>query len=438
MEIKSFEGFRDAKQKRKEVNDKLVELNKPVMTDEETRSWSEKKAEFDAMDAAIKAFEGYQERQAAMPQIEQRAAGMPITSELAQARSNQPLKLFSNFGEQLKAVRSAAMGMVDERLLRMNAESRAALGNQESVGDDGGFAVQTDFAGQMMESAISAGELLSRVDNYTVSANSNGAKVMAIDETDVTSTVFGGVQVYWAAEAASVTATKPKFREIDLQLKKLMGVAYATDELLQDTNFMSQLYMRAFTTAIQRTLEGTIVSGDGVGKPTGILQSGALVTVAKENAQTADTVVFQNIQKMWGRMLSRNRANAVWLMHPDVEEVLPFMKFDVGTGGVPVYLPPTGLSGDGYSTLYSRPIISIDHCSAIGDVGDIMLIDPSQYWLITKGGVQAATSIHVQFLTGEQCFRFVFRANGEPKQNSAITIKNSANIRSAFITLAAR
>ena len=70
--------------------------------------------------------------------------------------------------------------------------------------------------------------------------------------------------------------------------------------------------------------------------------------------------------------------------------------------------------------------------------GDILLIDPSQYILLTKGTARMGWSIHVQWLTDQQCFRMVFRCGGAPKQNAPITLANSSNTRSAFVTLAAR
>jgi HK97 family phage major capsid protein len=104
--------------------------------------------------------------------------------------------------------------------------------------------------------------------------------------------------------------------------------------------------------------------------------------------------------------------------------------------GVPVYLQAS--SEGTLATLKGRPIITTDLCSAIGDLGDLYFADLSDYMLITKGGVQADTSMHVQFLAAENCFRFIFRANGMPKKNSALTLKNSSNTRSSFITLQAR
>lgn len=363
----------------------------------------------------------------------------PVNKPLyAEAKGEKKgLRLFKNFAEQLKAVKNAASGNVDERLAKLNKEFFNAAGMNESIGTEGGFAVQTDFAGMMMDSAAKAGNILPLVDQYEVGAGYNAVKWVDIDESSVATTVFGGVQVYWASEAASVLASKPATAEKELKLEKLMGLAYATYELDSDSNFISQLYSKAFSLGIQRKLEEAIISGDGKGKPLGILNSGSKVVVAKESGQANDTIVWENISKMYNRALNKDQiASYVWLCHPDLAEQFDFLHFPVGTGGVPVYLPAAQVGS--VSTLKGRPIIETDHCSAVGDEGDIFFTNLSDYMLIRKGGVQTDTSIHVQFLTAENAFRFIFRANGIPKHNKTLTLKNSSNARSNIVTLAAR
>ena len=349
--------------------------------------------------------------------------------------ANEPMpKPFKSLVQQLACVKNAANGNgIDPRLAKVQEIQNAQGGN---VGNpsEGGFAVQTDFAGMMMESAASSGEILSRVDSYQVTDGSDSVKWIDIDEDDVSSTVFGGVRVYWAAEAAAVTKSHPKLAEKELKLQKLMGIAYATYELESDSSFVNTLYTRAFELAIRRALEGAIVSGDGVGKPLGFLNSKSLVTIAKETNQPAATILWKNLSKMYHRIL--DKSGGVWLAHPDAHEQFDFLEFPVGTGGVPVYLPATQTGS--IDTLRGKAIAESDHCAALGSKGDINFVDLNQYMMAYKGGVDAATSIHVQFLTAENCFRFIFRANGMPKRNSTLTIKNSSNVRSPFITLAAR
>lgn len=398
---------------------------------------ADEKTSFDALDAE---FKGLKARFDAEELAASNAAYLntpdPVNSVTPERIEVKPqplakMKLFKNLNEQLMAVKAAANGNVDERLKTLNVATGASTG----VGEDGGFAIQQDYAADMMDSAVAEDPLLSMVDTFQLSGRSNRVSWNELKETSIASTVFGGIQTYWASEAGTVAASKPAMQKRELSLEKLMGFYYNTDEMEQDSSFNSQVATRGFTASIRRNLAAAIVSGDGIGKPLGILSAGCLVSVAKEVGQSADTIVWENISKMYQRARGNKSAYA-WLVHPDVPQQLENMVKIVGTGGVPVYLP-AALAGS-VDTLRGRPILESDQCSALGDKGDIFLIDPKQYLLIYKGGIEQAVSIHVSFLTAENCFRFIFRVNGMPKQSSALTIKNSSATRSSIVTLDAR
>lgn len=357
----------------------------------------------------------------------------PENNGAVQPQDDKKTTPFASLGEQLRAVMLAAKGTPDNRLAVVNE----AQGVNTQTGADGAFAIQEDFAGTIIETAATTGDILSRVDSYTSGAAANAVRFMTCDETDVSESVYGGVQAFWASEAATVNASKPKFYETKIDLEKLMAFIYITDEALEDMPFMSGLLNNAMATAANRLLEGAVVDGDGVGKPLGILHAPNLVTVDKESAQDK-TLTFQNIARMYGRILPRCKTNAVWVMHPDLAEELPFLTLPIGTGGVPVYLPPTGATGTPYATLYGKPIIETDHMAAVGKKGDIGLFDLKQYMLLRKGTVKQDMSIHVEFLTAQNCFRLQLRAGGAPKGKSAVKLKNSKVQRSPFIVLGDR
>lgn len=338
---------------------------------------------------------------------------------------------FRSLGEQLQAVVNAAKGRTDKRLLQVN---NAVMGSNEGTSADGGYAIQEDFAGKILETAVATGDILSRVDSYTVGANSNAARWLMVNETDVSASVFGGVQMYWASEGATVAASRPKFKEHKMDLEKMMGFAYATDELLQDAAFMTGFFGTAFTVATNRLLEDGIIAGDGVGKMTGLMKSNALITVDAEAGQTAETLNAQNILKMWSRALMSNRKNMVWLMHPDLEDQLPQLML----GDKLIWMPEGGISGAQYQTILGRPVLFNDNCQAIGTKGDVLLADLKQYMLLKKGSAKQDWSMHVEFLTDQHCFRMVLRCNGAPKVDAPVTLKNSKRTRSPYVTLAAR
>jgi HK97 family phage major capsid protein len=171
----------------------------------------------------------------------------------------------------------------------------------------------------------------------------------------------------------------------------------------------------------------------GSRQPLGILKSNAVVKQELENGQTAKITV-ENLVKMWSRLWSRSRANSVWYINPQIEPLLYLLQ----VGDKPVYIPAGGLSDAPYATLFGRPVVPLEQCAELGDVGDILLADLSQYLLIDKGGINAASSIHVRFLNDEQVFRFIYRVDGQPIWNKPITPYRGLATLSPFIALAKR
>ena len=112
----------------------------------------------------------------------------------------------------------------------------------------------------------------------------------------------------------------------------------------------------------------------------------------------------------------------------------------MGVGGVPLFIPSGGINQAPSGTLLGRPIVPIEHAAALGTVGDIAFCDWSEYLTIRKGGILAASSIHVNFVYDESCFRFVMRFNGAPIPNAALTpFKGGAGATtSPFVVLESR
>ena len=345
-------------------------------------------------------------------------------------------KPFASIGEQLTAIYNFRKNHVEDK--RLQQVNNAVLGANESMGADGGFAIQTDFAGAILESAVQASPLLNRLDRYTCSSAANSMRWIAADETDVSKSVFGGVQMYWAAEGATVAASKPQFREMKLDLEKMMGFCYCTDEMLQDAAFLTGFVGNGFILAADRLLTESVIAGDGVGKPLGLLNSGAMIAVDKETSQAAGTFLGSNAIKMQARSMPRNRERLVWLMHPDLEEQLPYLSIQSGEAAKFLWNPEGGLGNFDTQRVLNKPVLFEDSCSALGKKGDVMLVDPYMYLLMTKGTVKQDWSVHVEFLTDQSCFRVVFRCNGTPKYTKPLTINNSTKTRSPFVTLAAR
>ena len=134
--------------------------------------------------------------------------------------------------------------------------------------------------------------VLSRINKTTLTGNKNSMAFNGFDETSrATGSRFGGIRAYWKGEADLKTASKPKFRQVELNLNKLIGLAYTTDELLDDAPALANAISMGFRAEFDFQLVDSVLNGSGAGQPLGINNAGSVISVAKETGQAADTVV---------------------------------------------------------------------------------------------------------------------------------------------------
>lgn len=344
---------------------------------------------------------------------------------------------FQSAGEFFQCVERSRSGQFDQRLVPL-----AASGGSQGVGSEGGFLVPTSFAMSIWDGLRQNPlDILSRTNQWAVEGDM--LKLPRTNETSrVGGTVYGGVTANWIEEAETITATKPTYARLSLEPKELAVAVYQTDKLLRNSPIaLEQFLLRAATEAIGFAVGAAIIDGNGVGKPLGILQSGGLVTVAKESGQAADTILFLNIVKMFARLHAVRRANSVWLINQDAEPELLNLSHEGTSSSTPAYLPAGGLSAAPFATLLGRPVLPIEHCKTVGDKGDIILVDLSAYATGLRGGgaggIRTASSIHVKFLEAETAFRFMFEIDGQPWLDTPLTPANGATL-STHVALADR
>lgn len=350
-------------------------------------------------------------------------------------------KGLTGFGEFSIDVANLAKGKPSDRLLAIERASKAAgAGLQENVDSEGGFLIPAEQRREILQVGIESADLMSKVTPIPMKPNT--IKINYIKDVDRSSgLIHGGIRFYYVAEEGESTATKPALGQVTLSLNKLFGLAYATSELIEDSPVTIGPWLASvFADAFPFQMDHDILNGSGAGMPEGIINSNALISQAAEEGQDATTIVAENILKMYSRMPAANRRKAIWLANEDTFPMLATMTIDVGTGGIPVYLPANGLANQPFDTLMGKQIIFTEHCQTLGTVGDIFFIDPSQYLLGTKssGALRADQSIHLKFLTDETAFRFIYRVDGRSWWPSDLTPRNSAVTLSPFVALATR
>jgi len=365
----------------------------------------------------------------------------------AEPRQDNARHGFRSFGTFAQTVMQHYKQVENPDVTRLR--NTASTYGGEGVGTDGGFLVPPSFSMEIWQKVQAEENLLNRCTPLVTDGNS---MMIPKDETTPWQT-SGGVQVYWEGEAQAPSASKPAFEMGALRLSKLMALVPISDELLSDASGLESWLRAKAPGKMAAKLNTAIVAGTGVGQPLGIIPGYAavgasVVQVSKATSQPADTVWMTNIESMYARMYAPWRRNGIWLINQDIEPQLAGMAFQAsgatsllpGTNPVPAYLPPGGLSNSPYATLKGRPVVPIEACAAIGDLGDIIFVDLSQYWALTKsGGIQTDTSIHLYFDQALTAFRFIFRVNGQPAWSSTITRQNgSSNELSWAVALQAR
>ena len=422
------------------INAKAAEEERDVSVDESKAiiALLDKQADIDVQIEAA-------ERMAARPQPEPQTAAQAGIVVQGLAAEASPYKMIGEYVQDIaaSAKRILSGGRALPRVVNYQDQiMAAATGAGETVPSDGGYLVGTDFASGLLTRAYENNQVISRCTRRTITGPSNSVELNGVDETSrATGSRHGGVRFYWFGEGNAMTASQPKFRKIKLELNSGGVLFYASDPLLADTTLLTEEINDAVPDEISFATQEGIINGTGTGQPQGILGSSALVSQDAESGQAAATIVYENVLKMvsriWGPM-----SNYVWLYNQEIIPQLGLMNVAVGTGGAPVFLPSGGIGSSATGalpmTLFTIPMIEIEQAAALGTKGDLMLVNLSEYIVAEKGGVQAAMSIHVEFLTNQTVFRWVIRVDGQSKWNKPLTPFKGSATRSPFVALATR
>ena len=350
---------------------------------------------------------------------------------------------FQSFGEMLVAVAAAGSpagrfrnaGMIDPRLVQ-----NAASGSSATVPSDGGFLISPTRSNEIMKKVFDGGAILNDCAKLEIGEYSDSFEVPYLEDANrATGSRWGGLRAYREGETDTPTSSKPSTGLWECRVTDMKALCYVTERLLNDAPALESLIMEAMPQEFTFKAEDEILNGTGGQQCTAIIGNAATVSIAKESGQAATTLLAENIVKQYSRCWGRSRSRAKWYINQDVEPQLFMMTMNVGTGGVPIFMPANGLSGSPYNTLFGKPLIPCEQCATLGTVGDIILADFQQYAIVRKGGFKSASSIHVKFLTDEMTFKFNMRINGKPKWKAVLTpYKGSSNTLSPFVTVANR
>jgi HK97 family phage major capsid protein len=320
----------------------------------------------------------------------------------------------------------------DERLRFL-----ATAGSDEQGGYSdayGGFLVPTGFSPQLLQLSPEDDPIGGRTTQIPMTSPKIEINAR-VDKNHATS-VTGGLTVTRRTETQEGTAKRMEMEKVKLSAYSLFGLAYATEEILSDSPISFAALLEAgFRDQFSSHMIDERINGTGVGEFEGIMKSPSLVTVSKEGSQTADTINYLNVVKMRSRCWRYSQA--IWLYNHDCLPQLMQLVLPTGTASGVSMWQNSAREGEP-DLLFGRPAIATEYCATLGDLGDILLCNWSQYLEGTYQALQSAESIHVRFLSHERTFKFWLRNAGKCWWRSPLTPKKSTQTLSPFVALEAR
>ncbi len=349
----------------------------------------------------------------------------------------------SNIGEYCKAIfelrspstRPGRAELVDK--LGRIQEFQNSFGSEEPGA--GGFLIPEIMRSELLQLALE--ESIVRSKATVIPMSTLRVPIPTVDETSHVSSLFGGVQFYWTEEAASLTESTATFGKVVLDAKKLTGFFKVPAELLDDAPAFAGWFDARVPKGLAWFEDVSFMTGTGVGEPEGFINSEASVQVAKEAGQATKTIVWENIVKMYSRMLPTSLKNAYWIASIDTFPELATMALSVGTGGGPVWIGGWSQPGSEMPpmTILGRPVIFTEKTPALGTTGDINFVDLSYYLIGDRQQVRVDSSEHFLFQNNQVAYRIIERVDGRPWLQSPLTPHNgSSSTLSPFVQIATR
>ena len=314
----------------------------------------------------------------------------------------------------------------------------AGDGMNSSIGSEGAYLIPPQFGALIDRVSLESAIIRPRATKIPMTSKS--VPFPCVDDTSHSSgTVFGGVQAYFKSEEAALTSSKPSLSEVTLTVHRLTALAYVSGEMLDFSPISLDSWLpNKLAQALTWKEEDKFVSGvGGAGEPIGLLYSDCIIEVTAETGQSATTIVTENLVKMLARVW-RIGGQVIWLANRTCETQLPFLTVGTGAVGQPAYLPPTGVSGAMYSTLFGAPVLYTEHCSALGTAGDIMCVNAAEYLVgDASSKTRADRDIGLKFDYDQTAYRVITYTGGMMPWRSAFTPQNGDSL-SPVVSLASR
>jgi HK97 family phage major capsid protein len=258
----------------------------------------------------------------------------------------------------------------------------AAQGMTERIPSEGGFLVPWVLTEQILN--YTAGAIIRpRATVVPMTSLQQAVPTLSAFDESEGGQALGGMTFSVVEEGDTIPATAPAFDRLQLEARKYAGyLQNVPSELLSDAaSSMGDLLGRIIAEGYAWYEDELWINGTGTGQPQGLVNApGALLV----DRAVESVVGLADVAAMMEALHpAAERGRACWLVNSQVFDYFLTLSLGVGESPSATYVPASEWlefdSAAGCWRLIGLPCFPHDHNPALGDNGDVILADLSQY-----------------------------------------------------------
>ena len=241
--------------------------------------------------------------------------------------------------------------------------------------------------------------------------------------------VYSGVTVQWIGEGAAKPETTYRLLEVTLSPNEVAAHIPLTDKLLRNSQAASVLATTLLRRAIIAAEDDAFLSGGGAGQPLGIINHPATLTRVRTGfPSVAPGDNYVDLIEMYAQVMKDGPL--VWIYSPTMLTELMTMT-DVNGN----LIWTTSAREGEPNRLMGIPAIENERNPAIGNPGDLLLVNLQHYLIKDGSGIFVDSSQHVNFLQNQTVIKAFFNVDGQPWLTAPLTLEDGVTQRSPFVQL---
>lgn len=272
--------------------------------------------------------------------------------------------------------------------------------NALQIGTDteGGYLVPDEFERTLIE-ALDEENIFRKLANV-ISTSSGDRKIPVVASKGTAS---------WIDEEGAIPESDDSFGQVSIGAYKLGTMIKVSEELLNDSVFNLENYVaREFARRIGNKEEDAFFTGDGSGKPTGILAAtgGAQIGVT---AASATAISIDEILDLFYSLKSPYRNKSVFVMNDATIKAIRKLKDGQGQ-----YIWQPSLQAGTPDTILNRPVYTSSYVPTIAaSAKSIIFGDFGYYWVADRQGRVFKRLNELYAATGQVGFVATQRVDGK-------------------------